>query len=108
MLQLVAAHRSRSALATCRGSIVVEIAHAVNYNPEWTLPLNASSPGNDPMPKALCILGMAVAAILLLLFGLDLGLGIPFGKVSMMMNVGFIICAVVLAYLSWSTFREQT
>jgi len=60
------------------------------------------------MPKALCIVGMAVAAILLLLFGLDLALGIPFGKMSMMMNVGYLVCAVVLAYLSWSTYREQT
>jgi len=51
---------------------------------------------------------MAVAAILLLLFGLDLALGIPFGKMSMMMNVGYLVCAVVLAYLSWSTYREQT
>jgi hypothetical protein len=60
------------------------------------------------MPKALCIVGMAVAAILLLLFGLDLALGIPFGKMSMMMNVGYLVCAVVLGYLSWSTYREQT
>jgi hypothetical protein len=60
------------------------------------------------MPKALCIVGMAVAAILLLLFGLDLGLGIVFGKMSVMMNVGFLVCAVVLGYLSWATFREQT
>ena len=60
------------------------------------------------MPKALCIVGMAVAAILLLLFGLDLGLGIVFGKMSVMMNIGFLVCAVVLGYLSWATFREQT
>jgi hypothetical protein len=60
------------------------------------------------MPKALCIVGMAVAALLVLLFGLDLGLGVPFGGASMLMSIGFIICAVILGYLSWSTFREQT
>jgi len=60
------------------------------------------------MSKALCLAGMVVAAILLLLFGLDLGLGIVFGKMSVMMNVGFLVCAVVLGYLSWATFREQT
>lgn len=60
------------------------------------------------MPKALCIVGMAVAALLVLLFGLDLGLGIPFGGTSMTMSIGFIVCAAILGYLSWSTFREQT
>jgi hypothetical protein len=51
---------------------------------------------------------MAVAALLVLLFGLDLGLGIPFGGKSMLMSIGFIVCAAILGYLSWSTFREQT
>ena len=60
------------------------------------------------MPKALCIVGMVVAAMLLLLFGFDLALKIPFGGASMVMSVAFIICAVILGYLSWSTFREQT
>ena len=60
------------------------------------------------MPKALCIVGMAVAALLVLLFGLDLGLGIPFGGKSMLMSIVFIVCAAILGYLSWSTFREQT
>ncbi len=60
------------------------------------------------MPKALCIVGMAVAVLLLLLFGLDLGLKIPFNGASPTMSIGFIVCAVVLGYLSWSTFREQT
>jgi hypothetical protein len=60
------------------------------------------------MPKALCIVGMVVAVLLALLFGLDLGLGIPFGGGSMVMSIGFIVCAAILGYLSWATFREQT
>jgi hypothetical protein len=60
------------------------------------------------MPKALCIVGMVVAALLVFLFGLDLGLGIPFGGTSIVMSIGFIACAAILGYLSWSTFREQT
>jgi hypothetical protein len=60
------------------------------------------------MPKALCIVGMVVAVLLVLLFGLDLGLGIPFGGGSMVMSIGFIVCAAILGYLSWATFREQT
>jgi hypothetical protein len=59
------------------------------------------------MPKALCIVGMVVAGLLALLFGIDLAIGLPFGGKSMVMSIGFIVCALILGYLSWSTFREQ-
>jgi hypothetical protein len=59
------------------------------------------------MPKALCIVGMVVAVLLVILFGLDLAVKIPFSKNSWMMDVGFILCSLGLGYLSWSTFREQ-
>lgn len=59
------------------------------------------------MPKALCILGMVIAVLLLLLFGLDLAMGIPFSGASGMMDIGFLIAAAILGYLSWATFREQ-
>ena len=59
------------------------------------------------MGKVLSMLGGVVAALLLLVFALDLALGIPFSGASTVMDVGFIICALILAYLSWSTFREQ-
>ena len=58
------------------------------------------------MPKALAISGMVVAGLLLLIFILDLAAGIPFKKASAMMDIGFIICSLALAYLSWSTWRE--
>ncbi|HUY32135.1 MAG TPA: hypothetical protein VMV69_05095 [Pirellulales bacterium] len=59
------------------------------------------------MPKGLCILGMVVAGCLLLLFGLDLALKVPFGRNDVMaMDIGFVISATVLAYMSWTTFRE--
>ena len=60
------------------------------------------------MSKALCIVGLVVAVVLLLLFGLDLGLKVPFGGISTVMSVGYVVSALLLAYLSWSTFREQT
>lgn len=60
------------------------------------------------MPKALCLTGMIVAVLLLLVFTLDLLLGLPFGGASTTMNIGFILCAAVLGYLSWSALREQT
>jgi hypothetical protein len=59
------------------------------------------------MPKALTILGMIVAILLLIVFALDLAVGIPFSKASQTMDIVFVICALLLAYLSWATLREQ-
>jgi hypothetical protein len=59
------------------------------------------------MPKALTISGMIVAVLFLILFGLDLALGLPFGKASLKMDIAFVICALLLGFLSWTTFREQ-
>jgi len=59
------------------------------------------------MPKALCYVGMAVAGLLLLFFGLDLAIGFPFGAVSKTMDIGLLVGAAVIAYLSWTTLREQ-
>ncbi|MCL4193241.1 MAG: hypothetical protein KJZ87_16005 [Thermoguttaceae bacterium] len=59
------------------------------------------------MPKVLCLLGLVVAALLLIVFGLDLAAGVPFRGYSKLMDIGFIIAAVMLAYLAWTTYREQ-
>ena len=64
-------------------------------------------PSKSPMPKALSISGIVIAIVLLLLFGLDLAVGFPFSKASMAMDIGFVVAALLLGYLSWSTFREQ-
>lgn len=58
------------------------------------------------MAKAMTFGGMAVAGLSLLLFGLDLIIGIPFGRENMLIDIGFVICAGILGYLSWSAFRE--
>jgi threonine/homoserine/homoserine lactone efflux protein len=60
------------------------------------------------MPKALCIVGAVIAGLLLLIFGLDLGTGFPFHRANLFMDIGTILCALTLAYLSWSTIRLQT
>ena len=60
------------------------------------------------MPKMLTIAGMSVAALLLFMFGLDLAAGFPFRKASIVMDVLFLVCAAMLGYMSWSTYREQT
>jgi len=59
------------------------------------------------MPKALTIIGIAISALMLLVFGLDLALEFPFNGVNTTIDVGFVICSIVLGYLSWSTMREQ-
>ncbi|HUT11997.1 MAG TPA: hypothetical protein VMY42_15965 [Thermoguttaceae bacterium] len=60
------------------------------------------------MPKALCIAGIVIAALVFLIFGLDLAIGLPpFNKASMMMDAAFVVCGAILGYLSWTTLREQ-
>lgn len=59
------------------------------------------------MPKALCVLGMVVAALLVFLFGLDLAIGIPFRGLSVVTDVAFIVFSAILGYLSWATYAEQ-
>lgn len=60
------------------------------------------------MARALTVSGMVVAGLVLLFFGLDLALGIPFSRQSLVFDVGFCLCAGILGYLSWSTWRELT
>ena len=54
------------------------------------------------------MLAMAVpgAGVLALLFVADLAVSIPFGRVSLWMDISFLACAVMLGYMSWSTMRE--
>jgi hypothetical protein len=59
------------------------------------------------MPKALCLAGNVVAALLLLVFGFDLALGFPFRRVSLPMDIGLVICALALGYVSWFTLKQQ-
>lgn len=62
------------------------------------------------MPKGLCMTGMAIAILIFMLFLLDLVLPTgwaPFKRASILMDIAFVICAIGLGYLSWSTFREQ-
>jgi len=59
------------------------------------------------MPKVLCMSGMVIAILILVLFLLDLTVKIPFERISLMMDIVFVLCAAGLGYLSWSTLREQ-
>jgi len=58
------------------------------------------------MPKALAMSGLVVSALVLIIFLLDLLLGFPFSRVSATIDVGFIICSLILGPLSWFTYKE--
>lgn len=60
------------------------------------------------MPKALIITSMVIAGLLLLVFLLDLVVSFPFNQASKVMDIGAITCAAILAYLSWSAYREAS
>ncbi|MFG0288654.1 MULTISPECIES: hypothetical protein [Rhodopirellula] len=66
------------------------------------------------MPKALCLLSLVASILLLVLFGADLIMGFagmqdaaPMQSTSMLMDLAFLIFAGALAYLSFTTYREQ-
>ena len=58
------------------------------------------------MPRILAIAGMVVAGLMLLIFGLDIAVGLPFGRADSTIDIGFIVSSLILAYLSWSAFRD--
>ncbi|MCA9246228.1 MAG: hypothetical protein KDA42_03905 [Planctomycetales bacterium] len=59
------------------------------------------------MPKVMTIVGLVVSGLIALVFLVDLALGLPFNRASTTMDISFLICAVLLAYMSWTTMKEQ-
>ena len=62
------------------------------------------------MPKALCITGLSISAVLFVIFLWDLLVPVgltPFKKASVLMDISFILSSAGLAYLSWTTWKEQ-
>ncbi|QDV26557.1 hypothetical protein [Aureliella helgolandensis] len=66
------------------------------------------------MPKALCLIGLVLSILVFLIFSFDLISGLsgqlglaPFRYASPMMDIIFMISAGGLAYVAWTTFREQ-
>lgn len=58
------------------------------------------------MDKGLTIISMVIAILVLVLFALDLAIQIPFRRANMLMDIIFVICALGLGYISWSTYKE--
>ena len=58
------------------------------------------------MARGLTIAALAIAVLMLILFGLDLAIKIPFGRQSMLLDICFVVCGLGLALLGLSTWRE--
>jgi hypothetical protein len=66
------------------------------------------------MPKALCLIGLVIASLVFLIFLLDLVLGLaglvnmaPFRYASVLTDIIFMMASGGLAYVAWTTYREQ-
>ncbi len=51
-------------------------------------------------------MAMAVAILLFLLFAMDLAVAFPFRRARIMMDIAFILCSLILAYISWNTMKD--
>lgn len=58
------------------------------------------------MAKAMSIFGMVVAALMLLAFGIDPILGVPFGGANVVMDIGFAVASAILGYMAFDSFRS--
>lgn len=58
------------------------------------------------MEKWLCWVSMGLAGLCLLLFLLDLFLGVPFGGISATVDVLIILACGVVLYLAYDAFRD--
>ncbi len=58
------------------------------------------------MALAMAYFGMIASALMVLIFVLDMALGIPFGGANFMMDIVFAICALILGYMSWDALKS--
>jgi hypothetical protein len=58
------------------------------------------------MEKWLCWGSMGVAGFLLLLFVVDIPLGIPFGGLSIPVDIIGILASGIVLYLGWDAFKD--
>jgi hypothetical protein len=54
------------------------------------------------LPVLFLLSGYVVGAALVVIFGLDLLLGVPFSRVTLVSDIGFLFSGAALLYLSWN------
>lgn len=59
------------------------------------------------MSKALSLAGILTGFLILVLFGIDLAIAMPFKRASVPLDIGFLVCALVLTVLGILVYREQ-
>jgi hypothetical protein len=70
------------------------------------LVIDGDSSGAWGMEKWFCLAAMAIAGLLLLLFMLDMAMGIPFGKANFVVDIcGFLASGVVI-FLGFDAFKD--
>ncbi len=57
------------------------------------------------MALAMSYFGMVAAALLVLLFGLDLATGAPFGGANSFIDIAFVVGGLILGYMSWDALK---
>lgn len=58
------------------------------------------------MSKALSLVGMIVAGLVVVLFLADLAAGFPFQRVSIAADIGFVVAGLIISYLGWSLLER--
>jgi len=66
------------------------------------------------MPKALCLISLVASILIAVLFAADALFGLlgmadfaPWGATNLTMDIAFTVFALMLVFLSWTTYREQ-
>lgn len=54
------------------------------------------------MSRVIGLSGMILAVLVAVLFVADLAVGVPFGRLSIVVDVGFLLASLIVAYLGWS------
>jgi hypothetical protein len=57
---------------------------------------------NLSLPVLFLLSGYVVGAALVLIFGLDVLVGVPFSRVTLLPDIGFLFSGAALLYLSWN------
>jgi len=55
----------------------------------------------------MCITSMVLGLLLVVVFGIDLAIGLPFGRPSVGLAASFIAAGLILAFMGWSLQREM-
>lgn len=65
------------------------------------------------MPKALSLISLVIAVVIVVLFLTDAVMGMagmstsaPLGSASLMMDLAFVTAGALLIFMSWATWRE--